>query len=141
VFGLNRALEEALPALQTAAMVAMGVCAGVALLAAGVVASWSIAFYFWLRETMPPSQAALLTGAVLLVLCVIAVFAGRLAIRSAVKPEKLPKAGKDKHDALASAIEAIGGIAEARPVPAILSALALGLAAGFFDDDSAQRPR
>jgi hypothetical protein len=141
VFGLNRALEETLPALQTAVTVTVGICAFIALLAAGVVAAWSIAFYFWLLESMPPSQAAFLAGVALLALCIIAVFAGRVAIRSAVKPEKLPKPGKDKHDALASAIEAIGDVAGARPVPAILSALALGLAAGFFDDDSPQRPR
>jgi hypothetical protein len=138
VFGLNRALEEALPALETAVTVTLGVCAFVAMLAASVVAAWSIAFYFWLHETMPASQAAFLAGVALLVLCAIAVFAGRIAIRSAIKPEKLPgKTNKaNKHEALASAVEAIGDIAEARPVPAILSALALGLAAGFFDDDS-----
>jgi MFS family permease len=134
VFGITRALEEALPALQTTVTVTIGVCAFVSLLAAGVVAAWSIAFYFWLHETMSAPQSAFLAGVALLVLCAIAVFAGRLAIRSAVKPEKPPK--RDKHDALASAIEAMGDMAEARPVPAILSALALGLAAGFFDDDS-----
>jgi hypothetical protein len=134
VFGLNRALEETLPALQTTVTVTVGVCASVALLAAGVVAAWSIAFFFWLNETMSASQSAFLAGIALLILCAIAVFAGRLVIRSAIKPAKPPK--NDKHDALASAIEAIGDIAEARPVPAILSALALGLAAGFFDKDS-----
>jgi len=140
VFGLNRALEEALPALQTTVTVTVGVCAFVSLLASGVVAAWSFAFYFWLRETMPASQAALLVGVALVVLCGIAILGGRIAIRAAAKPEKLPKKG-NKHDALASAMEAIGDVAETRPVPAILSALALGLAAGFFDDDGDQRPR
>ena len=135
MFGLNRALEEALPALQTTVTVTLGVFAFVSLLASGAVAAWSIAFYFWLRETMSASEAAFLVGVALLVLCGIAILVGRIVIRSAAKPEKLPKKA-NKHDALASAMEAIGDVAETRPVPAILSALALGLAAGFFDDNS-----
>ena len=134
MFGLNRALEEALPALETAISVTVGVCAFVALLAGGFVAAWSIALYFWLHETMSAAQSAFLTGLALLVLSAIAVFAGRLVIRFARKRENRPKRGK--HEALANAVEAIGDMAEARPVPAILSALALGLAAGFFDEDS-----
>jgi hypothetical protein len=134
VFGLNRALEETLPALQTTVTITLGIGAFVSVLAAGVVAAWSIAFYFWLLETMPASQSAFLVGLTLLVLCGIAIVVGRIVIRSSAKPEK-PSRKANKHDALASAIEAMGDIAGSRPVPAILSALALGLAAGFFADD------
>jgi hypothetical protein len=140
VFGLGRALQEALPALETAVAVIVGVCAFVALLAAGVVAAWSIGFYFWLRESMTAPEAAFLAGGVLLVLCVVSVFAGRVAIRSSINRDATPEARRQ--DALASAIEAIGGMAESRPVPALLSALALGLAAGYLENgDRGQRPR
>lgn len=135
MFGINRALEEALPALQTTVTTTLGILALVSLLASGVVAAWSFAAYFWLRETMPASQAAFLVGVALLVLCGIAILIGRILLRSAAKPEKLPRKA-NKREALASAVEAIGDIAETRPVPAILSALALGLATGFFDKDS-----
>jgi hypothetical protein len=140
VFGLGRALRETLPTLKTAVAVAVGVCAFVALLAAGVVAAWSIGFYFWLRETMNPPEAAFLVGGVLLVLCIVSAFTGRAAIRASIARDSAPETRKQ--DALASAIEAIGGMAESRPVPALLSALALGLAAGYLENgERDQRPR
>jgi len=139
MLGLNRALHDILPALQTAVAITFAACAFVALLAAGVVAAWSFAFYLWLAETMSASQAAVVVGAVLLVLSVIASFGARATIRKSLKPEP-PK--PSKHDTLANALEAIGEVAEQRPLPALLSALVLGLAAGYLDGNgSAHRPR
>ena len=139
MLGLNRALHEMLPALQRAVAITFAACAFVALIAAGVVAAWSLAFYLWLVETMSASQAAVIVGAVLLVLSVISGFAARATIRRNLETGP-PK--PSKHETLAIAIEAIGEVAESRPLPALLSALVLGLAAGYLDGSgTSHRPR
>jgi len=143
VFGLNQALRDTLPALETAIAVMIGIFGFVALVGAGMVAAWSFALYFWLIQSVSASLAALIVGFVLLLLSVIAVLVGRAAIRSSFDSGSSTSSAPDKaHDSLAKAIETIGDMAETRPVPALLSALALGLAAGYFDDGNrGQRPR
>jgi len=141
VFGFNQALRDTLPALETALAVMIGIFGFVALLAAGTVAAWSFALYFWLVESVSIPLAAVIVGFVLLLLSVIAVVAGRMAIRASFDGET-PAARDQQHDSLGKAIEAIGDLAEKRPVPALLGALALGLAAGYFENgDRDQRPR
>jgi predicted RND superfamily exporter protein len=143
VFGINQALRDTLPALETAIAVMVGIFGFVALVGAGMVAAWSFALYFWLIQSLSPSLSALIVGFVLLLLSTIAVLFGRAATRASFDMDSTPKPKSDgSQESLTKAIESIGGMAETRPIPALIGALALGLAAGYFESgERTQRPR
>jgi hypothetical protein len=131
-------LREALPAIETTVTVTAGVCIFVALLCTGVVAAWSIGLYLWLVTFMTPTQAAFLLGFVLLALAVAAVVIGRIVIRDKLggrTPAKRDGAN-EKYEAVACALEAVGGMAKGKPFSALLTALALGVASGYLADDN-----
>jgi hypothetical protein len=129
-------LREALPAIETTVTVTAGVCIFTALLCVGVVAAWSIGLYFWLVTLMTPMQAAFLLGFVLLALAVMAVVVGRIVIRDKLGGHAAKKSGaSEKYEAVACALEAVGGMAKGKPFSALLTALALGVASGYLADD------
>jgi hypothetical protein len=129
-------LRDALPAIETTVTVTAGVCIFVALLCVGVVAAWSIGLYFWLVTLMTPMQAAFLLGFVLLALAVVAVVLGRSVIRNKLGGHAPKKNGvSEKYEAVACALEAVGGMAKGKPFSALLTALALGVASGYLADD------
>ena len=126
-----------MPAIQTTVTVTAGVCIFVALLCVGVVAAWSLGLYLWLVTLMLPIQAAFLVGFVLIVIAVAAVIVGRIVIRDRLTPEPARKNGtNEKYEAVACALEAVGGMAKGKPFSALLTALALGVASGYLADDN-----
>jgi hypothetical protein len=131
-------LRDAVPAIQTTVTVTAGVCIFVALLCVGVVAAWSLGLYLWLVTLMTPIQAAFLVGFVLIAIAVAAVIVGRIVIRDRLSPgEPARKNGtNEKYEAVACALEAVGGMAKGKPFSALLTALALGVASGYLADDN-----
>jgi hypothetical protein len=111
----------------------------VALLCLGVVAAWSFGLYLWLLRSMEAMNAAFVVGFVLLALAFVAVLAGRWLVRGGIgrfRSEPRRPGPGDRFDAVAGALEAVGGMAKTgRPFSALLTAAVLGVAAGYFAED------
>jgi len=138
MLSLRHALRETLPALETTITLIAGICVFVSMLCIGVVAAWSIGLYLWLVQFMEPTEAAFVVGFVLLGVALIAVVIGRVVVRDRLSGDGTTTAQKNgthqKYEAVASALEAVSGMAKGRPFSALLTALALGVASGYFTD-------